>query len=240
MSKLGLLVKSFPLPTALKFYTALACKELFNAKSHSFYSQYGEDVVIQNILGKVDGIYVDIGCNEPMKISNTLALYLKGWHGLNIDPNEKLIKKFNHYRKRDTSLVAAVSDTEQEVDFYEFDRSEVGTIEVANLEEWTQRWPLKSHRKITTQRLDTILHKNFAQYMNKIDLLTIDVEGHDFNVLKSFDLYIIRPKLIVIEIHKLNLLKAVENEIVQYMLAHHYEFLCYDKLNGYFIANDLP
>lgn len=52
------------------------------------YAQFGEDRVIDNLLGGIQqGFYVDIGCNMPIGCSNTWKLYLRGWGGIAIDGN---------------------------------------------------------------------------------------------------------------------------------------------------------
>ena len=44
---------------------------------------------------------------------------------------------------------------------------------------------------------------------NKFDFLNIDIEGFDFKVLKSINLYFYKPKLICIEILDKNKIKPV-------------------------------
>ena len=51
------------------------------------YSQEGEDMVLARYLeGQKNGFYVDVGAHHPFRFSNTYHFYLKGWHGVNIDP----------------------------------------------------------------------------------------------------------------------------------------------------------
>ena len=50
---------------------------------------------------------------------------------------------------------------------------------------------------IVTKRLDEII-ANFKLPNNRIDLLDIDVEGYDFQVLKSIDLNLFNVKVILI------------------------------------------
>ena len=62
-------------------------------------------------------------------------------------------------------------------------------------------------RKINSLKLNTILNK--SKYRNKkIDFLNIDVEGADFEALKSLDFNIYHPKTICIEIIQENIFKS--------------------------------
>ena len=47
-----------------------------------------EDKFIQFLkknLKKKKGVYIDVGCYHPIRLSNTKFLYEKGWKGINID-----------------------------------------------------------------------------------------------------------------------------------------------------------
>ncbi|MEA5459186.1 FkbM family methyltransferase [Arcicella sp. LKC2W] len=199
------------------------------------FSQTGEEIIIQWILKDVKkGVYVDVGCHHPYKISNTFKLYLEGWRGIAIDANEDVIRKFKKARPEDISLLKAVSDVEQEVTFYKFKESEVNTIDEKTLKEWKKEWNLESEVRMTTETLTKILDENLPSNKN-IDLLTIDVEGNDFNVLKSLNFDKYRPKLIVVELHKFDLSTIQENEVYQFLITKNYDLVSFATMNGYFL-----
>ena len=57
-----------------------------------YYSSGGIDALILNIFkNKINGFYVDVGCNHPIKANNTYLLYKKKWFGINIDLDQKRI-----------------------------------------------------------------------------------------------------------------------------------------------------
>ena len=57
------------------------------------YSISGVDLIIDRIFAKQKkGIYVDLGCNHPIKHNNTYLLYKRGWKGINIDSDIKSIQ----------------------------------------------------------------------------------------------------------------------------------------------------
>ncbi|NQV93126.1 hypothetical protein HQ403_01355 [Candidatus Kaiserbacteria bacterium] len=77
------------------------------------FSQFGEDVVIQSLFrDKKNGIYIDVGAYNPILYSNTHSLYLKGWHGLSIDPNPSLKFLYKIFRRRDIFANFAVGDAD--------------------------------------------------------------------------------------------------------------------------------
>jgi len=83
------------------------------------YSMHGEDLIVKKYFkDKTNGFYVDLGCYHPVQNNNTLLLYQKGWRGINIDISEFTIKLFHHCRSDDLSLNLAVSDKNEEIDFY--------------------------------------------------------------------------------------------------------------------------
>ena len=76
------------------------------------FSQFGEDLLVQQILRKDAGIYLDIGANHPVRFSNTYHLYrFRAWHGLLVEPNPVLAELLRSRRPRDVVLAAAVGKT---------------------------------------------------------------------------------------------------------------------------------
>jgi len=82
------------------------CKSFPCKKS---YSQHGEDVHILKLIdtlniNKQRDIYIDVGANHPMDLSNTYLFYRKGYRGVAIEPNKELINLFKVFRKRDIAI----------------------------------------------------------------------------------------------------------------------------------------
>src|SRR3569623_976818 len=74
------------------------------------YSQFGEDAIVQKILKKKNGTYVDIGAYHPDLYSNTYAFYKRGWRGYAIDPNPRSKFLFRWFRPRDELIHSAVGE----------------------------------------------------------------------------------------------------------------------------------
>jgi FkbM family methyltransferase len=211
--------------------------KIFGFNSRSFFSQTGEDIIIKTLLDhKKNGFYIEVGCNQPITHSNTFDLYLNnGWNGICIDANVKLTNYFKKIRPLDHVVFAAISNIEEEVSLYISEESLVSTIHQEFRNEWKEDWALKSFEtKIKTQKLDSIIYE--LNFQNKeIDLLIIDVEGHDFQVLKSINLDEFKPKLIVIEIHSFQIEEFEISEIYIYLKSYNYKLVNFATMNAYFM-----
>lgn len=122
-------------------------------------------------------------------------LYKKGWSGINIDLDKFCIDLFNYNRPKDCNINAAISDNIEETNLYFYHhKSSINTLNknVSDL----QKAKIGAIKKIWTITLNQILNQSKCK---KIDLLTIDVEGNEYKVLKKFDFNKYDPKIIVVE-----------------------------------------
>lgn len=235
-------LKSLPLGLAVKLVLMWAARKITGLPIAFSFAQGAEDILIPYVaryhLGlEGPGKYVDVGCNAPVKYSNTFLLYLIGWRGVNIDANGDLIDECKKVRKQDLCFQAAVSDSVRQVVFHKAEGSLMSTIDSVKYEEWKElsMFRHRHEEKATTRTLTSILDECWPKE-DEIDLLSIDVEGHDFQVLRSLDLRRYRPKIIVIEMHSVE--KIEDNDIYRYLNAHGYAFKFYAVLNAYFIDSD--
>ena len=201
------------------------------------YSYGGVDLLILDIFkNQKKGYYLDIGCAHPIKNNNTYLLYRKGWNGINIDLDKENIDLFNSYRKRDFNVTAAVSDKEGETDLYFYhNKSALNTISKQNAD--FQKADISSIKKIKTQSINKIL-KNSPYKDQKIDFLSVDVEGSELDIFKNFDFNKYSPKVIVVEFLDLSLKKLeIKNLNINNMIRS--EIFELIKSKGYTLANVL-
>jgi FkbM family methyltransferase len=232
IDKIKTLFMQFHFLNAMRILSGEVTRKLFDPYNITSYPQTGEDRILEAMLGE-SGFYIDVGCNHPQFYSNTFALYRKGWRGINIDANQGLIQKHQQIRKHDTNLCAVVSNIEQEAVFTEFEDSLVSSLDSEHVSQWRENRSVKQQHTATTQSLTSILNEHRVSC--PIDLLCIDVEGHDFEVLCSLDLNRYRPKLIVIEIHGFDLNDPNSSKIHTYLNSHHYKMVGYVVMNAYFV-----
>ena len=179
------------------------------------YAMEGEDLEIIKILKNIqNGFYVDAGGYHPLDRNNTYLLYKKNWRGINIDLSEFSIDLFNFARPKDININVAVENKDDKVTFfYQKKLSQLTTIK-KNIANQRMQGEIKE-REIKSEKLTTII--NNTKYKNrKIDFLNIDLEGADFEALRSLDFDIYRPKLICVEIYDEN----IENSNINIFLKN--------------------
>jgi len=200
-----------------------------------------EDIVISFLVDKYVGkrriTYIDIGCHEARRISNSYLLYLNGARGLAVDLNPAYAREFRHERPNDIFICAALSDRAAMTVVHEFTASEVSTIDPAQAEQWQGRFQPTGSRSIETTTLEALLAKHMPGV--GIDLLLLDVEGHELPVLRGANLGALRPALIVCELHQLDLPAANGHPVVAFLASNGYRLISYATVNGYFVRNDL-
>ncbi|MDC3403812.1 FkbM family methyltransferase [Candidatus Pelagibacter sp.] len=197
-------------------------------KQKTFYSNWGLDMLADDFFKKKEyGIYIDIGCHQPFLNNNTYRLYKRGWTGINIDLDFNSIDLFNFFRKKDFNVNAAISDKNEDTDLYFFhNRSAINTLSKETGAK------AKEIRKIRTRTLNDIIEN--SPYKNqKINYLSIDVEGHEMNVLNGFDINKYKPELVVLEFIDIKIKEyymnkidnIISSEIYNFMTKHNYKLI---------------
>ena len=201
---------------------------------------HGEDLVVEKYFKDiVNGFYVDLVCYHPVQNNNTMLLYKIGWRGINIDISEFTIKLFNFCRPDDLNLNLAVSVKIDEIDFYYQKKiSALSTIKKSQ-SNLTIQGKIKK-KTISSQALTKILDN--SKYKDKqINFLDIDIEGADFEVLKSLNFFRYSPKLICVEILHEN--KFINNndieksDIYNLLKARNYKKIWSGIFNHIFVKN---
>ena len=177
----------------------------FRKKIKKYHSQHGEDKEIGKFFEKkTRGYYFDIGCFHPIRYSNTYHLFKRGWQGTNIDINKTSIDLFNIARPNDKNICVAISDTSNEVDFFEDDiLGPVNTIDSKMYKKSKDIFFKKRIiKKIKTYKIFDIVSESILY--EKTDFLNIDAEGSDYKIISQIDLKNSNISLVAIETHDPN------------------------------------
>jgi FkbM family methyltransferase len=196
----------------------------FNPYSQDSYAQTGENIILDWYFGdKQTGFYVDVGAHHPKRYSNTYRLYRRGWRGLNIDANPGSMRIFRRLRPRDINVEAAVNSVSQELTFYIFKEPELNTFDKnIALEHADEGRSIIKKVAIKTVPLVKLLDQH-VPHNTRIDLLSIDAEGLDYEVLKSNDWDRYLPEYILIECLGISTLDDVgSNKVTLFLSEHHY------------------
>lgn len=192
------------------------------------YSQFGEDIILSDIFrDKPIGRFVDVGANHPTELNNTYRLYKEGWRGVNVEPGNKMFNLLQQVRPEDRNLKIGIGKTSGSAVFYEMDVDSVSTFNtsVANNSQYNKN--IVSQDKVEVWTLAELFEKEFG--VQACDLLSVDVEGNNFEVLEGNDWQRYRPSYIVIE------MPAEERtEIVPYLYQQGYFLIFDNSLNGIF------
>jgi len=195
------------------------------------YSQYGEDVFLDAYFPNVNkGFYIDVGAYHPRQCSNTYLLYMKGWRGLVIDASENIKPLFNSIRPRDVAVEALVAESECDVEFYSWGNHLENSgckVQIAALLQ-----TLGDPEEIIVKKaksLKQIMDENLPEGVSGIDLLSVDVEGMDLEVLRSFDWERWQPTIIIVEFFSEEIKSIIESEIYRFILAKKYRLVSWSK-----------
>jgi FkbM family methyltransferase len=162
-----------------------------------FHSQDNQDKYLEtNIFkGYKNGVYVDVGAHDGISINNTLYFEKNNnWSGINIEPIKKVFDRLVINRPNDINLNCAVCNKDGETEFLcntgytemisgikdNFDIRHIYRLQREN----TQHGSTTEVIKVETKKLETILDENNITHIN---YLSIDVEGAEFEVIKSIN-----------------------------------------------------
>lgn len=200
------------------------------------FSQEGEDLILERIFEhQTTGVYVDVGAHHPWWLSNTHKLYRRGWHGVNIDATPGSMALFRRMRSRDINLEIGIAPTAGERDFFMFNEPALNTFDGERAKRIEQPpYVIESVRKVRCAPLADILREHV---IGELDLLTIDAEGYDFEVLKTLDFEVSRPRVVLTEQFSRDIAALLDSELHHYLHARGYAFTA-KTFNSVFYLRD--
>lgn len=163
------------------------------------FSQYGEDRVVLQYFENRPGFYIDIGANHPFRLSNTYLLYLNDWRGLTVEPLPHLSRKHRRYRPNDLHFNVGAGSREGTMWFYELTPNVLSTFDEQLAEEYVKanQAVQSSCREIPVRTIASLW--NELHIHQRVDFLSVDCEGRDFDVLRGINWSVIKPKLLTVE-----------------------------------------
>ncbi len=201
------------------------------------YSQEGEDRILHRMLendGKA-GFYIDVGAHHPYRFSNTCLLYKAGWRGINIDALPGSMAAFRKARPDDINLEMGISNDPGELPFYVFPEGALNSFDLETAKQHAAKYmPWSKVINVPLRPLSEVIE----QYANgrMIDLLTVDVEGHDLSVLQSNDWSRFRPRIVLAEALGSTVASALDDARAVFMRNQGYSFVA-KTVNTCFFAD---
>ena len=188
------------------------------------YGQDGEDLILNRLLdGQALGFYVDVGAHHPVRFSNTYLFYQRGWRGINIDAMPGSMKKFNKVRPRDINIKCGVAGKAGKLMYHRFNEPALNTFDAAEAEHKNKPpYQMIETVEVAVERLDALLVR-YLPAGQQIDFLSVDVEGKDEEVLRSNDWSRYRPRFILAETLRTDMLSLGECPVVQFLRSVGYK-----------------
>ncbi len=170
--------------------------ELFKSSLQKRKSQLGQEIfaLIQNDF-KRDGYFVEFGATNGVELSNTHLLEKEfGWTGILAEPGLVWHKELHENRVCNIETQCVWSKSGETLSFHESDLavfSTVDSLRAMSDGNMSYRLPGKQY-DVQTISLEDLLKKYSAP--KKIDYLSIDTEGSEYEILANFnfDAYDIR------------------------------------------------
>lgn len=195
------------------------------------YSQGIEEWLIRDYFqDRRGGFFVDVGANHYKNASKTYYLESTlGWSGLAIEPQQELGADYVKFRPRTKFLPFFVSDVSHDTaKFYILSHgSQIASSDPEFVKAWGKPGEVRTVPTITlNDLLDT-------ERVKRIDFLSMDIELHEPQALKGFDIDRFKPSFVCIEA-----LLPVRQQILDYFTRHGYvlvgKYLWLDEEDLYF------
>ena len=157
-------------------------------KSSESKSQLSQDIfVLLETNFKMDGFFVEFGATNGLDLSNSYILEKKfNWKGILAEPGLQWHEDLKKNRSANIETNCVWSETDKILNFMELENGEFSTIEKFSDGDDHKRSSKKFFkREVKTISLEDMLNKHNAP--KKIDYLSIDTEGSEFDILKGFD-----------------------------------------------------
>jgi FkbM family methyltransferase len=200
------------------------------------YAQNHEDVLLDRAFprGK-PGFYIDVGANDPVTDSVTKHFYDLGWHGINVEPARQPFEALAAARSRDINVNIGLSNTEGELEFFEFPIAAASTFDAEQARRNEDTGVPAERRTVPTWTLAQLCERYVT---GPIDFLSVDVESHEREVLEGGDWTRFRPRIVLVESTQPNTTIPSHERWEGILLAARYRFAFFDGLNRYYVAEE--
>lgn len=205
----------------------------------SSFAQDGEDVIVNGLLAAKlykeqrsweSVFYVEIGANHPISTSSTYLLYQRGARGVLVEPNPELQALICAARPDDVLVSSVVLPAPQpSATLFIGNAHELSSLDKAHVEsfgDFNGLGGIREQVEVSAIGINELL----TPYVNKIDFLSIDCEGLDYDLVKAIDYNSVRPALIQCEPSE-HYLKGISTRIINLMEANSYRLAAMTDIN---------
>lgn len=173
----------------------------------NYFSQYNQDKFLNQVifLNKKNGFFIDIGAHDGISFSNSLFFErFNDWSGICVEPNPSVFNKLVSNRKS-INLNVCIGSENKKVKFTQIE----GYSEMLSgiTEKYDDRHIERINNdilikggKINEIEVDMVTLSDVIELRNKrIDFISIDTEGNEFDIISSIDFDLLDVKSLVVE-----------------------------------------
>ena len=173
--------------------------KLFYETKREIYSQDNQDYIVYNnfFKDKTDGVFCDVGGNHPLNINNTRYFEGLGWGGYVFEPLPYMKPLWEKHRKAKFFPFGA-SDKDGEVTF-SIVKDATGWEDMLSFIKETRDEDYGYETEDVTIQVKVLKDVFEQENIIHIDYMSIDVEGHELNVLKGINFSKVRINVLTIE-----------------------------------------
>jgi FkbM family methyltransferase len=195
--------------------------------------------VLWRALRNVDrGRYIEVGANDPVKFSMSMAFYSVGWSGITVEPDPAFAQMHREQRPRDLVIEAAITAKDRDTAvFHVVDGTGLSTLEDTFAEVHSRSDYDVHDLTVTTRRMDSVLRE--AGWEDKdVHFMSVDTEGSERDVLESTDLSTWRPWVLVVEATE-PLTTASTRHLWEHIITGAgYRFCLFDGLSCFYVSEE--
>lgn len=207
------------------------------------FSEAGEDMILDRLVD-LCGLtypnmhYIDIGIASPKYGDNTYYAYLRGARGILVEADPGPIDLIRGIRKEDQVLNRAIFEKDnEEITFYVCPEAPgLSSVHKEHIKEWPKELQLTTQE--VKVRSITINHV-FEMLESPCDILSIDIEGYDFQALSRLDFEKYRPKMVVVELLDSHWCREDNDKIVELLSDNGYVMYGKTRPNGIFVQKEI-
>jgi FkbM family methyltransferase len=210
-----------PSEPALPTWTA-PFDRIAEAYGPTLYSQGSEETLIRAYFrDRKGGFFLDVGASHFQKDSTTYYLEKHlGWQGIAVDALEEFRGDYEQFRKGTRFFAFFVTnEAGAEKDFYRYARDT--RISSGSLEHLQGLPRVKGRHiekvEVPSVTLDQLLE---SEQVEKIDFVSMDIEGSEPRALEGFDIDRYQPELLCVETQT-----YTRDWILEYFASHGYDII---------------
>ncbi len=208
-----------------------------------YYSQCRQDQFVDNVIynKKENGYFLEIGAYDGITLSNTFFLEkVRKWKGICVEPLPSAFAKLKSNRNCEC-INGCIYSTEGVVEFLHVDGASEMLSGISNTydsrhctridKELNELGGEKKYFQVKSYNLNNLLNE---RKISAIDYCSIDVEGSEWEVLKSIDFSNLKINVFTIE----NNYK--DNTIKEFMFKNGYDLIGNLEMDEVFILKGNP